>query len=79
MIEPGKIISAGLWGDIEQAIPRAQFPEQYAHYAALLDERCAARFAVTGDTDPIGDDAYGAEWDALDEFAETAPTTLAGF
>jgi hypothetical protein len=78
MIEPGTIVKASIWLDIERAIPSAQFPEQYAHYLALLEERCAARFAVTGDTDPIGEEEYAAEWDALDEFADTVPTTLAG-
>jgi len=71
MIEPGTTVRASIWLDIEQAIPSAQFPEQYAHYLALLEERSDARFAVTGDTDPIGDEEYGAEWDALNEFADT--------
>jgi hypothetical protein len=78
MLEPGTTVKASIFPDIEQAIPSAQFPEQYAHYVALLEERCAARFAVTGDTDPIGEEAYAAEWAALDDFAETVPTTLAG-
>jgi hypothetical protein len=78
MIEPGTIVKASIWLDIEGAIPSAQFPQQHAHYLALFDERYAAHFAVTGDTDLIGDEEYAAEWDALGEFAETVPTTLAG-
>jgi hypothetical protein len=78
MIEPGTTIKASIWLDIEEAIPSAQFPEQYAHYLALLEERSAARYAVTGDTDPIGEEEFAAEWDALDEFADTVPITLPG-
>lgn len=78
MIEPGTTIKASIWLDIERAIPSAQFPEQYAHFLALLEERRDAHYAVTGDTDPIGDEQYAAEWDALDDFADTVPTTLAG-
>jgi hypothetical protein len=78
MIEPGTTVKASIWLDIEEAIPSAQFPEQYAHYLALLEQRCAARYAVTGDTDPIGEEEFAAEWDALDEFADTVPTALPG-
>jgi hypothetical protein len=78
MIEPGTTVKASIWLDIEEAIPSAQFPEQYAHYLALLEERHAARFSVTGDTDPIGEEEYEAEWDARGDFADTMPTTLAG-
>jgi hypothetical protein len=78
MIEPGTTVRASIWLDIEEAIPSAQFPEQYAHYFTLLEESRAAHFAVTGDTDPIGKEEYEAEWDALGEFADTVPTTLAG-
>jgi hypothetical protein len=78
MIEPGTTVKTSIWLDIEGAIPSAQFPEQYAHYLVLLEERRAARFAVTGDTDPIGEEEYAAEWDAVGEFADTVPTTLAG-
>jgi hypothetical protein len=78
MLEPGTTVKASIWLDIEQAIPSAKFPEQYAYYLALLNERSEAHYAVTGDTDPIGEEEYAAEWDALDEFADTVPTTLAG-
>jgi hypothetical protein len=78
MIEPGTTVKASIWLDIEGAIPSAQFPEQYAHYLVLLEGRRAAHFAVMGDTDPIGREEYAAEWDALVEFADTVPTTLAG-
>ena len=67
MIEPGTTVKATIWLDVEQAIPSAQFPEQYAHFPALLDDRRAAHFAVTGDTDPIGEEEYAAEWEALGE------------
>jgi hypothetical protein len=78
MIEPGTTVKASIWLDIEEAIPSAQFPDQYAHYLALLNERSEARYAVTGDTDPIGEEQYAAEWDAVEDFADTVPTTLAG-
>jgi hypothetical protein len=34
--------------------------------------------AITGDTDPIGEEEYATEWDLVGEFATTVPTTLAG-
>lgn len=78
MIEPGTTVEASIWMDIEQAIPRAKFPEQFAHYRARLEEHRAAREAVTGDTDLIGQEDYAAEWDALGEFADTVPAKLDG-
>ena len=72
------VFKASIWLDIEQAIPSAQFPAQYAHYIPLLYECSAAHFAVTGDTDPIGEEEFATEWDALAEFADTVPTTLPG-
>ena len=49
-----------------------------AHYLALLDQHREARIAITGDTDPIGEEEYAEEWDALGDFADTVPNTLAG-
>jgi hypothetical protein len=78
MIEPGTTVEASIWLDIEQAIPSATYPEQHAHYRALLGEHRAAREAITGDTDLIGEEEYADEWDAMGDFADTVPTTLAG-
>jgi hypothetical protein len=78
MIEPGTTVQASIWLDIEQAIPSAIYPNEYAHQIALLQQHSEARFAIHGDTDPIGEDEYAAEWDLVGEFAETVPTTLAG-
>jgi hypothetical protein len=78
MIEPGATVKASCWSDLEQAIPSEQFPEQFAHYHALLEERCAAHYAVTGNTDPIGEEQYEAAWDALNDFTGTLPTTIPG-
>jgi hypothetical protein len=78
MIEPGTIVQASMWLDIEQAIPSAIYPNEYAHQLALLDQHQKARFAIHGDTDPIGEEEYAEEWDLVGEFAETVPTTLAG-
>jgi hypothetical protein len=78
MIEPGTTVKASIWLDVERAIPSAEFPDQYAHYLALLNERSEAHYAVTGDTDPIGEEQYAAEWDAVKDFADTVPTTLSG-
>jgi hypothetical protein len=78
MIEPGTTVEASIWLDIEETIPRATYPEQHAHHLALLEEHRAAREAITGDTDLIGEEEYADEWDALGDFADTVPTTLAG-
>ena len=78
LTEPGTTVEASGYSDIEQAVPREQFPEQFAHYLAVLKERQKARFAVTGDTNPIGDEKYAAAWDAVVDFANTVPTTLPG-
>jgi hypothetical protein len=78
MIELGTTVKASAYSDIEQAVPREQFPEQFAHYLALLQERSAARRAFTGDTDPMGKEQYEAEWQATVNFANTVPTTVPG-
>jgi hypothetical protein len=78
MIEPGTTVEASIWLDVENAIPFATYPEQHAHYLALLDQHREARIAITGDTDPIGEEEYAEEWDALGDFADTVPNTLAG-
>ena len=78
MIEPGTSVEGRYWTDLEDVIPLEQFPEQHAHYRALLREHNAAREAVTGDTDPIGEEEFAAEWELAGEFVETVPTTLAG-
>jgi hypothetical protein len=78
MIEPGTIITATIWSDIEKAIPSATYPDEYAHHSALFDRHYEAHFAITGDTDLIGEEEYKAEWVAIGNFADTVPTTLAG-
>jgi hypothetical protein len=78
MIEPGTTVEVSIWLDLEQVIPSAAYPDQYAHYLALLNQHREAHHAITGDTDPIGEEEYAAEWDALGDFADTVPTTLDG-
>jgi hypothetical protein len=77
MIGEGSI-RATFWLDIEHVIPKETFPVEHAHYLALLDQHREAHFAITGNTDPIGEEEYAAEWEVVGEFAETAPTSLAG-
>jgi hypothetical protein len=77
MIGEGSI-RATFWLDIEHVIPKETFPVEHAHYLALLNEHRKAHFAITGNTDPIGEEEYAEEWEMVGEFAETVPTTLAG-
>jgi hypothetical protein len=77
MIGEGSI-RATIWLDIEHVIPKETFPVEHAHYLELLSQQREARHAITGDTDPIGEEEYAAEWDLVGEFADTVPTTLAG-
>jgi hypothetical protein len=77
MIGEGSI-RATFWLDIEHVIPKETFPVEHAHYRELLSQHHDARLAVHGDTDPIGEEEYAAEWDLVCEFSETVPTTLAG-
>jgi hypothetical protein len=77
MIGEGSI-SATMWLDIEHVIPKETFPVEHAHYLELLSQHQTARLAVHGDTDLIGKEEYAEEWDLVGEFAETAPTSLAG-
>ena len=77
MIGEGSIAATCLL-DIEQVIPREIFPVEHAHYRELLSQHQEARLAIHGDTDPIGDEEFAAEWEMSGEFAETVPTTLAG-
>jgi hypothetical protein len=77
MIGEGSI-RATAWLDIEHVIPKETFPVEHAHYRELLSQHHAASLAITGDTDLIGEEEYADEWDALGDFADTVPTTLAG-
>ena len=77
MIGEGSI-RATIWLDIEHAIPKETFPVEHAHYLELLSQHKEAREAITGDTDPIGEEEFHNEWEMVGEFAETVPTTLAG-
>ncbi len=77
MIGEGSI-RATIWLDIEHVIPKETLPIEHAHYLELLSQHRAAREAITGDTDPIGEDEYAEEWDALGDFADTVPNTLGG-
>jgi len=82
MVDPGKTVKASCWWDIERAIPCEQYPDLYAHYNRLLDERRASYTAAVesliGDEDEATDEVCGPELDARDAFAETVPTTLPG-
>jgi hypothetical protein len=77
MIGEGSI-RATIWLDIEHVIPKETFPVEHAHYQELLSQHREAHQAITGDTDPIGEEEYAAEWEVVGEFAETVPTSLAG-
>jgi hypothetical protein len=82
MVEPGATVRAICWWDIEQAVPSKEHPDMYAHHLGLLEKRRADREAIVepiiGDVDEFSDAACSDEFEALNEFAETAPTTLNG-
>jgi hypothetical protein len=82
MVEPGATVRAICWWDIEQAIPSKEHPDMYAHHLGLLEKRRADREAIIepiiGDVDEFSDPACSDEFEALNEFAETVPTTLNG-
>jgi hypothetical protein len=82
MVEPGEIVEVDCRGDIERAVPREQYPDLNAHHNRVLDERRAAHAAIVesliGDEDEATDEVAGPEFEALQEFAGTVPTTLPG-
>jgi hypothetical protein len=78
MVEPGTTVNVLVYWDVEQIIPREQYPDLNEHYRRLLEERRAARFEIHGDTDELTDGPANAAWDVRDDFAETVPTTLPG-
>jgi hypothetical protein len=82
MVNPGETVEAGYWWEIERAIPRAQYPDLYAHHNALLEERTEAHAAIVestiGDEDEATEELCEPEFAALSAFAETIPTTLPG-
>jgi hypothetical protein len=82
MVEPGETVEACCWSDIERAVPREQFPDLNAHHNRLLDERKTAHAAIVesliGDEDEATEEVARPEFEALQEFAETTPTTLKG-
>ena len=82
IVQPGETVEACCRSDIERAVPREQFPELHQHYCDVLAERKAAHTAIVesliGDEDEATNEVAGPELDALQEFAETTPTTLKG-
>jgi len=79
MVEPGTVVCASCWWDIERAVPREEYPELYADHLARLQQRKAAHEAITGDLDAVHpDQVSNAEWQTCKSFAETRPTTLPG-
>lgn len=82
MVDPGKTVEASCWWDIKQAIPSKEYPDLYQHYCDVLIERTAGRAAIIepliGDEDEATGELAGPEFEALQEFAETTPTTLKG-
>jgi hypothetical protein len=82
MVDPGKTVEASCWWDIERAVPSKEHPDLYQHYCDALIERTAARAAIIepliGDEDEATNEVAGPEFEALQEFAETTPTTLKG-
>jgi hypothetical protein len=78
MVEPGTTVKVLVYWDVEQIIPREQYPDLNEHYRRLLGERSAARFEIHGDTDELTDGPANAAWEVRDRFSETVPTTLPG-
>jgi hypothetical protein len=82
MVDPGKTVEASCWWDIERAVPSKEYPDLYQQYCDALIERTAARAAIIepliGDEDEATNEVAGPEFEALQEFAETTPTTLKG-
>jgi hypothetical protein len=82
MVDPARTVEASCWWDIERAVPSKEYPDLYQHYCDALDERTAARAAIVepliGDEDEATNEVAGPEFEALQEFAETTPTTLKG-
>jgi hypothetical protein len=82
MIEPGTTVRATCQWDIEQAILSKEHPDLYARYLGLFEKRRGDRDAIiepiVGDVDEFSDPACSDEFEALNEFAETVPTTLNG-
>jgi hypothetical protein len=82
MADPGEIVEVDCRGDIERAVPREQYPDLNAHHKRLLDERMTTHAAIVesliGDEDEATDEVAGPEFEALQEFAGTVPTTLPG-
>jgi hypothetical protein len=66
----------------QAAVPSKEYPDLYQRYCDALIERTAARAAIIepliGDEDEATDEVAGPEFEALQEFAETTPTTLKG-
>jgi hypothetical protein len=75
-------VEASCWWDIERAVPSKEYPDLCRHYCDALIERTAARAAIieplVGDEDEATGEVAGPEFKALQEFAETTPTTLKG-
>jgi hypothetical protein len=76
-LEPGTVMAMCV-SDINEAVPRDEFPDLNEHYREQLRDRNAERRKVHGDTDKLTEGPADAAWDALDEFMETVPTTLLG-
>ena len=76
MAEPGTTVEAWLHIHVDEAIPHHKFPELNAHYRRLLE----ARRAIYHDDarEKLTDELADAMWGALDDVAETVPTTLPG-
>jgi hypothetical protein len=82
MADPGETVEVCCGRDIERAVPHEQYPDLNAHHNRVLDERRAAHAAIVesliGDEDEATDEVAGPEFEALQEFAGTVPTTLSG-
>jgi hypothetical protein len=80
MRDPGTTVEVWLFVHIDEAVPGDKFPELNAHYRKLLEERSNARQSIchSNACEKLTDELAAATWDALDDVAETVPTTLPG-
>ncbi len=81
MVQPGRFkefVDVTSWIDIDQLVPAEIYPDENAHFRERLRRQQEDHDAIVGDTDEITDEPCAVLWTAIDDFAETVPTTMAG-
>lgn len=81
MVQPGwfkEFVDVTSWIDIDQLVPAEIYPDENAHFRERLRRQQEDHDAIVGDTDEITDEPCAVLWTAIDDFAETVPTTMAG-